>query len=508
MGIVLDILNVLNEHEIDLRGIEIDEFGKVFLSFPTMEFAEFQHLMPKIRRVNGVEDVKTTAFMPGERERHQLAAIQQTLPDPVFAIDTRSNVIACNQAAESTLETTERSLFGIELGELIKGFNFNRWLESDEVLPQSMKVKFIQQDYLADILPVTVPDGGNKTILAGAIVMLKSELRVGQQFNAFHRLTHDCFDVFVSQSVAMKKCVKEAKRLAELESPMLIFGETGTGKEMMAETCHRASSRANEPLEVLHCASLDPYAAEIELFGVVQTSGDVLVEKAGLVERANKGSLLLDEVGELPAQLQQKVMTFIETGEYHLVGSEQTRSADVRIMATSSQDLGLMVEEGKFRKSFYYRLNVLSIVMPALKDRKQDIVALAETFIAEHSSKLNKRAAKLSKSCVDFLQQYPWPGNVRQLQNTLYRAVSLIDGNEITKEDVQLPSCAPAVTYIDESFNGTLDEEVKKFERDLLRRLYPSYPSTRQLAKKLGLSHTAIANKLREYGINKGTVKV
>ncbi len=146
--------------------------------------------------------------------------------------------------------------------------------------------------------------------------------------------------------------------------------------------------------------------------------------------------------------------------------------------------------------------------MPSLKERRQDIVSLAESFIVQHSGKLGRRPAKLSKSCVDFLLQYPWPGNVRQLQNALYRALSLLDGNEITKEDIQLPSCAPSVTYIDENFEGTLDEEVKKFEKDLLRRLYPSYPSTRQLAKKLGLSHTAIANKLREYGINKATVKL
>ena len=146
--------------------------------------------------------------------------------------------------------------------------------------------------------------------------------------------------------------------------------------------------------------------------------------------------------------------------------------------------------------------------MPSLKERIPDILPLAEAFILQHSSKLGRRPAKLSKSCVDFLQQYPWPGNVRQLQNALFRALSLLDGNEISKEDIQLPSCAPSVTYIDENFDGTLDEEVKKFERDLLKRLYPSYPSTRQLAKKLGLSHTAIANKLREYGINKGTVKL
>jgi transcriptional regulator of aroF, aroG, tyrA and aromatic amino acid transport len=126
---------------------------------------------------------------------------------------------------------------------------------------------------------------------------------------------------------------------------------------------------------------------------------------------------------------------------------------------------------------------------------------LAENIVRSHSNKLGIRSPKLSKSCVEYLQAYPWPGNVRQLENALYRAIALMDGNEITKEAIQLPSCSTTVNYIDENFEG------KKFEKELLKRLYPSYPSTRQLARKLGLSHTAIANKLREYGISKATVK-
>jgi transcriptional regulator of aroF, aroG, tyrA and aromatic amino acid transport len=127
--------------------------------------------------------------------------------------------------------------------------------------------------------------------------------------------------------------------------------------------------------------------------------------------------------------------------------------------------------------------------------------------VRKHAKKLGIRPPKLSKSCVEYLQGYPWPGNIRQLENALYRAITLMEGNEITRETIQLPNCSATVSYIDDDFNGTLDQEVKRFEKDLLKRLYPSYPSTRQLARKLGLSHTAIANKLREYGISKASVK-
>ena len=132
----------------------------------------------------------------------------------------------------------------------------------------------------------------------------------------------------------------------------------------------------------------------------------------------------------------------------------------------------------------------------------------ADSMIKQQANKMGRRPPKLSKSCVDFMMSYPWPGNARQMENVLLRAITVLEGRELNKEHLQLPSCASTVSYIDEDFEGTLDEEVKRFEKELLRKLYPSYPSTRQLAKKLGLSHTAIANKLREYGINRKTVKI
>jgi len=508
LGITQDVLDILVAHEIDLRGIEIDETGKIFLNFPNIEFADFQHLMPKIRRIDGIDDVKTIPFMPGEREKLQLATILRTLPDPVFSIDTKGHILLCNEAVTSGLEQPFSHIEGTEIGEIVKGFNFNRWMDGKSPRAQSSKVKFIQQDYVADMLPITVPDGDNNIIMAGAVVILKSELRLGQQFSAFHQSPTDSFDRFSVQSASMKKTVNEAKRIADLDAPILIFGETGTGKEMIARACHQSSRRSEGAFLALNCASLPDSVAETELFGYAQGAFNQPTAKPGLLEQAKGGTLLLDEIAGMSPQLQVKLLRVLEDGEFRRVGDAQPVKVDVRFICTTCRDLGQLVEEGHFRKELYYRLNVLSLVMPSLKERRQDIVPLAEAFILQHSTKLGRRPAKLSRSCVEFLQHYPWPGNVRQLQNALYRALSLLDGKEITKEDIQLPSCAPTVTYIDENFDGTLDEEVKKFEKDLLKRLYPFYPSTRQLARKLGLSHTAIANKLREYGINKSSVKM
>lgn len=507
-GITQDVLDILNEYSIDLRGIEIDELGKIFLDFPAVDFTELQALMPKLRRVEGIVDVKTTPFMPIQRERNQLRALLQTLPDPVFSTDANGKVILYNEAVSSSLEMSQAEIRELNIDDLISGFNFGRWLGSKEVLASTQKVQFIQQDYIADIFPVNVPDSANKSILAGAVVVLKSEIRLGAQINAFRQAYSGSFDSFDANSSAMKKVIREAKRMSELDGNILITGDTGSGKEQIAKACHDNSRRSDGEFVTLNCASLPDDAAETELFGYAQGAFDQNDGKIGLFEQASGGTILLDEVSEMSSRLQAKLLRVLEYGTYHQIGDSRVKYIDCRIICTSCKDLAECVQDGTFREDLYYRLNVLSVAIPALRERKADIVPLANKLVMQHAKKLGIQAPKLSKPCVDYLESYPWPGNVRQLKNALYRAISIIDGNEITKEAIQLPNCSASVTYIDENFDGTLEQEVKRFERDMLKRLYPSYPSTRQLARKLGLSHTAIANKLREYGISKHSSKL
>lgn len=506
LGITQDVLDILAEHKIDLRGIEIDHVGKIFLDFPTIEFEDFQHLMPKIRRIKGIADVKTTPFMPIQRERNQLRALLQTLPDPCFSTDTSGKIILFNDAVISGLEMTPEAILRLNIDEVLSGFSVAKWLEGKQIYAQTHRVKFIEQDYIADILPVDVPDN-DKTVIAGAVVILKSESRLGQQLSVFNKTSSNSFDLFQASSPLMKKVIRDAKRMSELEGNMLVYGESGTGKQCIAKACHDSGTRAEAGFYVLNCASLPDDVAETELFGIEQGEFSGSDSKPGLIELASGGTLVLDEVSEMSQQLQSKLLRVIEDGHYRKSAHQQPINIDLRIICTTCKDLSEAVELGTFREDLYYRLNVLALVLPPLRERKVDIIPLAENIVRQHSAKLGVRAPKLSKSCVEYLQAYPWPGNVRQLKNALYRALALIDGNEISKEAIQLPSCSTTVNYIDENFEGTLEREVKKFEKDLLKRLYPSYPSTRQLARKLGLSHTAIANKLREYGISKATVK-
>jgi len=507
VGIAQQVLSVFVEHKINIKGIDaVTETGHIYVHIPDLEFTELQSFMPQLRLIDGVNDVKTTPFMPSERERKELSTLIKTFPDPFISIDSKGNIRGVNDVALTLIGENLIDVIGEQVTQWLKGFNINRWLESSEVLAQTRRLKFKDEDYVADILPVDVLDESQNPIIAGAIFILKSEARLGQQINAFKQPNDNNFSGIQTSSSAMRKVVREAKRMSQLDSSMLVVGETGVGKELVAKACHDASDRAEHPFMALNCASLPDDVAETELFGCGAQGNNA--PKRGLFELADGGTIFLDEVGEMSPKLQIKLLRVIQDGRFRRVDDEQEINVNVRFISSTNKDLLNLISQGEFREDLYYRLNVLGLNIPALRERRADILPLAEHFINKAGQVIGKHNLKMTEECRDFIEHYPWPGNVRQLENVLIRAVSLLEGHMLETSHLQLPSYTREHGYLEQEFEGTLDGAVKKFEADLLRKLYPAYPSTRQLAKKLGLSHTAIANKLREYDINKKTVKI
>ncbi|MEB5775016.1 MULTISPECIES: transcriptional regulator TyrR [Aeromonas] len=504
LGLTRELLDRLVEHNIDLRGIEIDTSGIIYLNFPELEFRDFQHLMPEIRRIPGVYDVKTIPYMPSEREHHEIEALLKALPDLVFSLDSKGRVTQANQAALTTLALPPNEVRGVAISSLVKGFSFGRWLESGEIKPQTCKLSLGGEEYLGDLMPLFVAEEKGKQALAGAVVVLKSARRVGMHFSALHAVEVGGFEHLQAESQKMKEVLVQAAKLAMQDAPLLIVGETGTGKELLARACHGASLRSSHPFMALNCAAMPDNVAESELFGYAPGAfGNNTEGKRGVLELASGGTLMLDEIGDMSPHLQTKFLRVLQDGVFRRVGDEQEVRVNVRFICTTQKQLLDLVHEGKFREDLYYRLNVLSLNLPPLRERKADIMALAQQFVSRFASELQRPRPRFTRNMAEYLTAYRWPGNVRQLRNCLYRAMTLLEGDEIGPEHVDLPVAADAMPLIDEWFEGGLDEAVKRFESRLLERLYPAFPSTRQLAKRLGVSHTAIANKLREYGIGK-----
>ncbi|UXN37451.1 sigma 54-interacting transcriptional regulator [Avibacterium paragallinarum] len=309
----------------------------------------------------------------------------------------------------------------------------------------------------------------------------------------------DFFAEIIAQSWKMKEVVKKARKFALLDAPLLIQGETGTGKDFIAKACHFSSPRRENKFIAVNCAGLPSEDAESEMFGRT----NVHSETQGFFEYADGGTVLLDSVAELPLSLQAKLLRFLNDGTFRRVGEEKEHYADVRVICTSQVPLMYYVEKGKMREDLFHRLNVLSLTIPPLRERKEDIVQFVSTFVAQISQELGISTPHFDYAFLNYLTHYTWPGNVRELYNALYRACSLAENNQLSIEGLNLVEQELPLANIEQFANQTLEEMMNNFEARVLQKFYEEYPSTRKLATRLGVSHTAIANKLKQYGIGK-----
>lgn len=505
LGIAQEVLSLLGSYDINLRSIDADQTGRIYVHFPKIEFSQFQALMVAIRKIDGVKDVRSVRHLPSEQDHYSILTLLKTLPDPIFSIDIRGQLTRVNEAGLSLLGLNDEQVVGHAINQWVNGFSFTKWLGRDIVDTKAARVTIAGSEYLAEMMPVYFPDAEEEQILAGAVVMLKSPQRIDRQYNALKTNHKDGFRDVLAVSPAMTDVIKTARAHALLDAPLLITGETGTGKEVIARACHEQSARNKKAFIVINSAAIPDEVVESELFGFAANSIGTRPEgKAGLIEQADGGTLFFDEISEMTPLMQTKLLRLIEDGRFRRVGGDTEVIVNIRIICSSQKDLLAMIQNGSFREDLFYRINVLNLKLMPLSARKKDIIPLAEQFLEYYSGKLSSMVSRLSVDARQQLEAYSWPGNVRQLKNIIYRGVSQVhDGVEVKAKHLDLPSYSDDFGYFDNEFEGTLDQATKQFEANILRRLYPAYPSTRLLAKKLGVSHTAIANKLRDYGISK-----
>ncbi len=317
------------------------------------------------------------------------------------------------------------------------------------------------------------------------------------------------FENIVGKSKAMQEVFRQIERVAASKSTVLIMGESGTGKELVARAIHHRSHRRNGPFVVIDCGAIPENLQESELFGHIKGSFTGAVStKRGLFEEADGGTLFLDEVGDLSGPSQAKLLRVLQEGTIRRVGETKTVQVDVRVIAATNKDLAELVQEGRFREDLYYRLNVVPIHLPPLRERREDIPLLVEGFIRRYAVEAKKGVRRISPSAMDLLISYPWPGNVRELENVIERAVLFSEGEVIGEELLPQEVClqGEAIRLQVPDAPLCLKEAVEKMsqevEKGLIERALGRTGGNRSAAARLlGISRRALLYKMKTYGI-------
>ena len=334
-----------------------------------------------------------------------------------------------------------------------------------------------------------------KTRLQAENTYLQEEIKVAHNF-----------EEIISSGKVLKKLLKQVQQVAPTEATVLIQGESGTGKELLARAVHNTSKRRDRPLVKVNCASLPSTLIESELFGHEKGAfTGALVKKVGRFELADKGTIFLDEIGEMPVELQAKLLRILQEGEFERLGNPNTVKVDVRVIAATNRDLEKAVKEGSFREDLYYRLKVFPILSPPLRERKEDIPILVSHFLKKFEAKIGKKIAAVSQKAMEVLQGYHWPGNVRELENMLERGVILANGSTLELVDIpdlgqssQTKSREPATP------DGTLQtlEDVERAHiLKILQETNGAIEGSKGAAGILGLRPSTLRSRLQKLGI-------
>ena len=306
----------------------------------------------------------------------------------------------------------------------------------------------------------------------------------------------------VGRSRAIEDVIKRAELVAATKSTVLITGETGTGKELVARAIHDRSAQRDMPLIKVNCAAIPESLLESELFGHVRGAfTGATMTKRGKFALADGGSIFLDEIGTMTTAIQAKLLRVLQEREFEPLGAERTQKVDVRVIAATNRDLKQMVTEGKFQEDLYYRLNVIPIGIPPLRERREDIPVLIEHFVEKHRQRTGKRVDAVDDDVVKALQKYDWPGNVRELENSIERAVVLATGPVLTPDSISLLGAASAPTSGLPSLR--LHQNLEWVERETIRRaLEQSGGVKKDAAEAMGISQRALSYYLAKYRID------
>ncbi|MDF2682268.1 MAG: transcriptional regulator [Brevibacillus sp.] len=450
-----------------------------------------------------------------------LEAMLNSLYDIVHVTDAEGKTIYCTETYEQFIGVSRNEMLGRNIEDFYNLGYFKPTITM-RVIRERKKVHTIQTTFQnRKLFVVGTPIFDKAGNFLGVVNIstdithqekLQSELNEAKNLSTIYFEEMDKYSnenkedaSFIYRSSSMEHIVEMAKRLAQVDSTVILLGESGVGKGVLAKYIHKNSARKDKHFVQINCGAIPDTLLESELFGYEKGAftGAGKEGKIGLIEKANGGTLFLDEIGEMPLRLQVKLLTTLQEKTITRLGGSTPKKIDIKLITATNKNLKRMVENGEFREDLYYRIHVIPMEIPPLRERPEEIPLLTRYFLDYYSRKYNLNK-QLSDKCYQILEKYEWPGNVRELENLIERLVVTSKGDIITSE--QIPSSI--ANMVASGKNGIkvfdllpMTEAVEEVERQLLQRAFDRYKTTTKMAEVLGISQPSVSRKLKKYNI-------
>ncbi|MBQ8617501.1 MAG: sigma 54-interacting transcriptional regulator [Clostridia bacterium] len=422
----------------------------------------------------------------------------------IIAVDKDNNIRTFNPAAAHLLHRKAQDVIGQPVSRALPEGRLSAILSSNQPLTNEI-VRMGGDNFVLNSAPM-VQDGqrlGTLVTFQAAQSITNAENRLRDRLRVSGHVARYHFNDILGDSYAIRMAIRQAQRFARVDSNILLMGETGTGKELFAQSIHNESERATGPFVAVNCASIPENLMESELFGYEggAFTGASKTGKAGLFEAAHEGTIFLDEVSEIPVQLQSRLLRVIQEREVRRIGANRVIPINVRIICATNRDLQEMVRKGNFREDLYYRLKVLSVHLPPLRSRESDMVQIMQHYISYYAQKFGKGHILLSPEAVTRVAEYAWPGNIREIRNISEQLTVLCEGDQITGEDVVAVLHLPSVSQKAFALQNGSDPSLSGLQKRQIIEVLARTSSRKEAAEILGISKTTLWRKCKEFGL-------
>ena len=423
----------------------------------------------------------------------------------IIAVDKDNNIRTFNPAAAHLLHRKTQDVIGQPVSRALPEGRLSAILSGNQPLTNEI-VRMGGDNFVLNSAPI-VQDGqrlGTLVTFQAAQSITNAENRLRDRLRVSGHVARYHFNDILGDSLAIRMAIRQAQRFARVDSNILLMGETGTGKELFAQSIHNESERATGPFVAVNCASIPENLMESELFGYESGAftGASKTGKAGLFEAAHEGTIFLDEVSEIPVQLQSRLLRVIQEREVRRIGANRVIPINVRIICATNRDLQEMVRKGNFREDLYYRLKVLSIHLPPLRNREGDMALIMQHYISYYAQKFGKGHIQLSPEAVQHISEYSWPGNIREIRNISEQLTVLCEGEQITGEDVSTVLHLSHVSQRSFSLQNGADPTLSGLQKRQIIEVLSRASSRKEAAEMLGISKTTLWRKCKEFGLN------